>query len=382
MKKSEGDLVSGYINYYDSSHNYVSKLGYHVWFTEIIPLLIVNKTSLDGLKKYSIGGTAPILQLESAGAWVNLLSANKINAPVTPPLPLFLIDSDFYNQQTQYGQGLLLLSTLPFRSFKKAVLSTFGLTNKSARIIELPDYYLFYLGGLLWRESYLPTLDDPINWAGHTTLQTEKNYYLTNLGALNMNGSLTNTKTSTIKLEEALTKLPTKSKNLLIIKFKKWVDSLAGFSNFERLCSDYRGPLIDPLQGGAAAGNGIVSELNKTTKMILPSPMILFPNDTSPENLKNGLLINEDVFIKYFNSFKQQFVFTDEDNDTGEESSSENETDKGNKTEIATKFRMYNYFKNINNKWACSENIVNTCGPGGPLIDSFKFINRGWGRHR
>ena len=454
VEKENSQLT--YINYYSSSRNFTSKLGYNVWFSEIGTVLVGLQVGDPKkiLKKYKISNFNSI---NSPINYINVLNANK-GLSQTPPTSKYLIGGDFYENQVKESKALLLLATFPFRTFKDAVLNTFG-DNKCCRIIELPTFYLYYIGGLLWRQN---SDTDPISWGAYTDLKTDKDNYFTNLGALNYQGYISNSTTAPKKLEDALIKLPPKTKSLLIDKFLFWVKY--EYTNFEFLIKNSAGPLIDipspvgtgvqytyvtgnifdntgnisginvtvsnnidlpmftkqyshvtfteqsaeaaikfqmdnipinfinnieyPKTGTPIAGKvpeygdygqALTPFLEKVTNMILPTSMILFPDDTSPENLTNGLIIKKEDFESYYKSFEDMFVFINEKNEKGEESSTDNEIEKGNSSEIDVKLQIYSYFKNINNKWACSDNVVNTCGPDGPLIDSFKFINRGWG---
>ena len=393
-KKVEIGERGAYVNYYTSSNNYTSKLGYHVWQPSVVLSLLKSLTTqpptAESLKKYTIknitnidGGSligGKINMLNPKPSLINMIDNPNFQAPPDPPkipspvLPTYLINSDFYNQQdTLSAKAVLLLSTLPFITFDDAVLSSFGnaIVGRESRILELPTYYLYFIGSLLWRYSFTPSSTDPINWVGYETLQTSKNSYLTNIGAMSDK--------SPTKLENALIKLPTKTKNILINKFSLWVNQ-GYFNQFENYVSDYKGPLISVDEPNhISAGNSIVNELNKTTNVILPTSMILFPDDDSPTNLKNGLIVKVKDFEDYFDSFKKQFVVVDEKDEKGSAPKTAEEIKQGNINETKIKLQLYNYFKNINNKWACSPGIINTCGPSGPLIDSFKFINRGWG---
>ena len=83
------------------------------------------------------------------------------------------------------------------------------------------------------------------------------------------------------------------------------------------------------------------------------------------------------LFLSLINGFKEAFDATK--NDKGTETNSEKTKKNSNKTEIATKLQIYNYFKNINNKWVSDDQKQSqVCGANSELFDYFKFIDRGW----
>ena len=282
-----------------------------------------------------------------------------------------MTDSVLYNNQSSiYAKGLLLLSTIPFKPFKEAVLDdVFGGNYKGARILTLPIYYIYLIGGYLWRQKDDDLLFDGIN----DIFNTPKKEYLTKLGYL-----ATTTK-EPIPIEPELLKLPSSTKETLIKKFKDWVDGPGvrenGSGQFEVAMDLYYDE--DP-NISIQYEKKLKEELSKPTNMIIFAPSIF--DVTKP--LPDKLVVSKSDVMEYINYFKSSFINTNEGNQTGENNSEDDEDEEEN---FKIKLSIYNYFKNINDKWVsdtkksfsvCGDNSTDTSGKN--LIDYFKFIDRGW----
>ena len=282
-----------------------------------------------------------------------------------------MTDSVLYNSQTSiYAKGLLLLSTIPFKPFKEAVLDdVFGGNYKGARILTLPIYYIYLIGGYLWRQKDDDLLFDGINGI----FNTPKEQYLTKLGYL-----ATTTK-EPIQIETELLNLPSSTKETLIKKFKDWVDGPGvrenGSGQFEVAMDLYYDE--DP-NTSIQYEKKLKEKLSKLTNMIIFAPSIF--DVTKP--LPDKLVVSKSDVMGYINSFKSSFTNTNEGNQTGENNS---ESDEDEDENFKIKLSIYNYFKNINDKWVsdtkksfsvCGDNSTDTSGKN--LIDYFKFIDRGW----
>lgn len=105
--------------------------------------------------------------------------------------------------------------------------------------------------------------------------------------------------------------------------------------------------------------------------MVLNYPKIFSNNKTIKDTISF-----EDI-QNYFNGFKESFDGTK--NDKGTETNTEKTKKNSNKTENDIKLQIYNYFKNINNKWVSDEQKQGqVCGANSELFEYFKFIDRGW----
>ena len=363
--------------------NYTTNIFNNVWIQEVGDKLLAADESIinEKNKVYKIKEISNIDFIPPK--YINILNPTTTSTKArTEPL---LTDNDIYTNQTiKASKALLLLTTLPFKTFTDAVLTIFDTPkSKSARVVNLPTYYVYYIGGLLWRESYInPTTnqqEDPIIWTSiyaggdNLGLKTATNKYFTKLGFQGNSGA-------DIVLEKAITQLPEKTKSRWINKFKDWVngfDADNGFDKFELSVKQYT-ESVDP-STKEAGGKIIVSHLEDITNMILPAPMIFFPDDTTALNLKNGLLVSEEDFNQYYSIFYNQFKLTNQTNTKGADADSGNNVSNNN-SDKQVKLQIYNYFKNINDKWVSDGgDIFNACGTAGkPLFEYFKFIDRGW----
>jgi hypothetical protein len=299
--------------------------------------------------------------------------------------------NDFYTQQNIFGRGYLLLSTIPYRDFKKGFINSLFPNGKfvGARIVKLPELYVYYLGSLLWRYK---ENTDPLVWTNYTNFETGKDNYPTKI-------SYYKSKESTDKpLEDELINLPISVKNTLINKFKDWVklnfNSDEQTGKFESELGNY---VSDTPTDRATTESYLLEKLTNTTELIILNPKIF------DKNRKNKLFITINNINEYIDKFSE--LFSNESNKNSDTSGNNVEEEKQklseeNKKKI--KLQIYNYFKNINDKWVTgSENgkSFNVCGGGNNdstnsggnndstnstvkkpknLIDYFRFIDRGW----
>ena len=292
----------------------------------------------------------------------------------------FFTNEEFYDNQTIFGRAYLILSSIPFRSFKEGFLNSVFPDElySGARIVQLPSLYLYYLGSLLWRYN---ETTDPINWSGkYSQFETNKNKYLTKI-------SYYKTKNSTEKeLEEELVKLPKSVTEKLINKFKVWVESNNFTTDqngkFEKNINDYVSNTPNDFE---KVKRYILNELVKNEELIILNPNIFNKVNGSIKKLKLSI---DDIRI-YIDKFAE--LFTKKSNENSDTSSNDTSAEdkkisEENKTQL--KLQIYNYFKNINDKWVAGNSdgkAFNVCGSssdGGStnknLIEYFKFIDRGW----
>ena len=381
-KEKEDEYYKNDFKYY----NYQSKLFYNVWIKPFGGKLWAhNKEYNNSLSSFSIGNINNI-NWDNTITYINKLHPNDISgSSINYGVSGYtLTNTDFYKTQpNKESKALLLLSTLPFKTFEEGVLKTLRDSPGEyggARILNLPTHYLYFIGGLLYRSNFGP--DDLINWDIWPNLATNKKQYLTRLGVY---GKLNNGKPDvTIPLEEALLKLPTKTQNNLINYFKVWVDTPSGFADFLTKVREYTE--INPIHVTLTpdqikelkddAGRKLVIELENLTQMVLFAPEIFNPN-----GLNDGLSIPINEFNGYRNNFQQKF--TNINAQTNNNTTQNTKTKKENETEIKIKLEIYNYFKNINDKWIASSSgkSYNACSGQNSetsLIDYFKFLSRGW----
>jgi len=284
-----------------------------------------------------------------------------------------MTESDLYTSQSSiYARGLLLLSTIPFKPFKDAVLDdVFGGNYNGARILKLPKYYIYLIGGYLWRHK-----DDDLLFVGNNSVfTTPKTEYLTKLGYLGEKNS------GKKEIEPELLNLPKTTKNTLIKKFKDWVDStgirIDGSGTFESAMNEYYNDIVvNGDDKSVPAENKLKSELSEETQMIIFTPKIFDQKSPLPKKLN----VSENDVKDYIKYFSKSFTETNKNNKTGKSKDDEDEDEN-----FEIKLSIYNYFKNINDKWVSdTEESFSVCGDNSTdgsskdLIDYFKFIDRAW----
>ena len=349
-----------YIKSYYYNNNFTQNLWNYIWFKPAADNLIKEDSKNDNYKIKNInvidvsGGTG--------GIYINMFNPNpNVTASFTPEK--YLTDTPLYNGFTDpKDRALLLLSTFPLHNFKK-ILDLFK-RGYTARILKLPKIYLYYIGALLYR--YENNTMTQTEWGDYSEFFSPKENYISNLGTWNGKDE------NDFKIESALIDLPILTKKTLINKFINWVDFSTGFSDLESNVKLYKSKdlNITPEQQ-QKGGNQITIQLKKLSNMVLNYPKIFSNNKTIKDTISF-----EDI-QNYFNGFKESFDGTK--NDKGTETNTEKTKKNSNKTENDIKLQIYNYFKNINNKWVSDEQKQGqVCGANSELFEYFKFIDRGW----
>jgi len=275
--------------------------------------------------------------------------------------PLLLTDTDLYvAQQTNApSKVLLLLNTLPFQPFEDTVLKIFDGTV-GARVIRIPEHYLLWVCGTLWRATQTT---DPIVWNNtEITPPIPLNQYLYDIG----DPSLKLYDSGTI-ISDKLINLPDKTKETLIDYFIKYAESNS--EKLEDLFVKYTNVEQTTDEKDMSARN-LVKHLSFYSDFIVAAPDILESN-----GLNSGLSV--EGFDAYYNRFREKFQSSEIEQDKKTKIDAEN-----NDKQLETiKLSVYNYFKNVYDKWiagtekdklcfnACTNNTI-------PLIDYFRFIDR------
>ena len=282
---------------------------------------------------------------------------------VSPSSNLPEESSILYNNPHPGGnksKALLLLNTLPFVPFQHVIDNYINKTHngKYLDIIRLPKYYLLFIAGTLWRAT---ESSDPIDWSNSEVDSVTINQYLSTIG---VNKSYGGTPT----ISASLTSLPTKTKETLIEFFIQWVTN--EFETFESQVVGYT--TEEDITAKYQKGEKIAYKLSENINLIINAIDIFTPNA-----LDSGLSL--DGFATYYNSFVDNF--TKEEDSTEEKDPAVIEKEDTQLEPI--KLQMYNYFKNIYDKWIAGspqdQLSYNACGEAGKnLIDYFKFINRGF----
>jgi hypothetical protein len=348
-------------------NNLTDNILYNVWDEEVAKRLYKsNGNSQDTLEITDIGDVnISATTTVNKGEYLNKTNFVK---PTSNEIEFStgMTDSSLYEGQTKYGKGLLLLSTIPFKTFKKSVLDdVFGGKYRGARILNLPKFYIYLIGAYLWRLE-----DDGLLFLGDNAIfKTPKDEYLTKLGYFGKKES------EPKKLEDELINLPPSVKKLLIKKFKDWVThngvSDDGSGEFEQAMQSY---YIDNPTTSNKSANTLKRFLQASTKMIIFTPKIFDSDDPIPKKLT----VKKTDVIGYIKSLKRSFTDTNEGNQNGKDD--EEPKDENFKIKLA----IYNYFKNVNDKWVSdTEKSFSVCGDNSSassknLIDYFRFIDRGW----
>ena len=366
-----------------NNYNLTSKISYNVWDNAVSTNLY--KSTNEDLNNYTVGDLSDIDisgdTSDQKGKYINRTNFVIPSSYGDCNYEKFMVFSDLYkNQPNSYARGLLLLSTLPFKKFKEAVLDVvFDSKYNGARIINLPKYYIYLIGGYLWNYKNDGIKWD-INFSGNTScsynvFKSSKSQYFTKLGYL----ATTEDKGKDIDIEPELLNLPDNTIQLFIKKFKRWVEKQTINDKFENEVIDYRNPneVAEPLITSASIY--LKKQFSLTTNMIVFAPKIFDTTDKLEENLR----VSSADIREYVNLFSKKFTSVNEKNTNDK---SDNETDKiaEEKRVYDIKLAIYKYFKNINDKWVSdTEKSFSVCGGNSSdsqknLIDYFKFIDRGW----
>lgn len=349
-----------YVKSYYYNNNFTQNIWNYIWDDKVSKKLVKEDTKND---RYNIKNISDIdLSGSTEGKYINMLNTNPDVKP-TSATERYLTDNDFYNNFTDpKDRALLLLSTFPLNNFKKIV----DLFDKgySARILKLPKIYLYYIGALLYR--YENNTMSQSQWGSSTEFYSPKEKYISNIGVWEIR------KETDFSIESALTDLPIKTKQTLINKFTDWVTYSNGFTELENNVKTYKSKdlNITPEQK-VESGKQIAKVLRTISNMALPYPKIFSPTPSIETTISFNDIQN------YFKGFKESFDGTK--NKKGSETNTEKTKKNTNKTENEAKLQIYNYFKNINNKWVSdNQKQGQVCGANDELFDYFKFIDRGW----
>ncbi len=328
-------------------------------------------------------------------------SSNSSNISVSDNLyENSMVESDLYDEQDSiYAKALLLFSTFPFRTFQKGFLNSVFPNEKfvGARIVNLPKTYICYIGGLLWRyKEYKKNNVDPLKFGTINNKNYGENLpnnYI-NIGYMRLMSP-----NKVINLESNLLNLPNSVSNKFISYFKTWVDvnfqrfeenikiyvptteNSEVFSNFKNNSENYFLKILRETSELIILNSKVFSGLNsvQNTTSLNPSGQSSQNPSSNSSNvvLEEDFSIRRDDILNYIITFKEKFVEVEKNNKKDKKEIQE-KIDKRNK-EI--KLGIYNYFKNINNKWVGSEEkSFNICGGSDKknLIDYFRFVDRGW----
>jgi hypothetical protein len=360
-----------YKTFYDSTKNLYTNNLFNVWDDSVAANLFKsNKNTFDNKLKSSKLTDIDVLNFsgDTIGKYLN----RTYFAPNTSEVSYeeFFTNSQFYSDQTLNGRGYLLLSTLPFRDFTEGFLNSVFPNNiyNGARIIELPKIYIYYLGSLLWRSE---SVIDTISWVGkYSTFQTPKENYPNLISYNKIKG------TQPKAIEAALRNLPISVKNKLINEFKSWVDVNFNSTQSGKFESEMENYVSDAPTNIESTKTYLIGEFTKTTKLI-----VLNPNIFEETKFKNLLITPNDVDV-YISKFAELFSKKSEENsDTGGKNTESEEKKPSDQNKDKIKLQIYNYFKNINDKWVSdTQKSFNVCGgdPDKNLIQYFRFIDRGW----
>ena len=341
LTKEKGNYYSQDLNY----NNITTYLGYNVWDEKVSPLLKGGESNT--YKNFTINDLSNIdltgkTADDGKGSFLNRTNFKTDNECNYSD---FLIQSEFYGNQTnKYGKAVLLLSTLPFKTFKEAVLDAAFPSGKyeNAKVINLPLYYTYFIGAYLWKSIY-----GGIDWdietvsgcSTHNLFESPNNCYLTKIGYF-----ATKTEEGDKVIEPELLNMPSHTKNMFINKFTNWVDS-GLFSSFETDMKTYRSNTIISEDEIKKSSLNIKKVLNEITKMVVLTPSVF-----DVDNLPKNLTVKQSQIKSYIKDFLSTYNGLENNNTDSSQNNSESEV-SDNSTTNKIKLQIYNYFKNINDKW-------------------------------
>ena len=277
--------------------------------------------------------------------------------------PQYVTDTDLYNNNDNKVKALLLLNTLPFVPFQKIIdeVITKEIDGETTKIIKLPYYYLAWVCGSLWRATQTT---DPITWTTEFT-PVGKDRYINTIGKQKAYG------TDTPTISDSLLNLSGKTKDTLIKFFTDYVE--AGNLDTELQDEIIIYSKAETIETKYNAGLSICGLLNNEINLIIYASDIF-----TPMGITSGLEVDSG-FENYYSNFKSKFS----KDYVPEEEIDPTLIDRKNKQLEVIKLQIYNYFKNIYDKWiagSTKENLsYNACSTdGADLIDYFKFIDRGF----
>jgi len=298
----------------------------------------------------------------------NYINLSGPGADATISIPQYLTDTELWANNTDTKvRALLLLNTLPFVPFQKIIdevitkVITKEIDGETTKIIKLPYYYLAWVCGSLWRATQ--TID-PISWTSEFEA-VDQNMYINTIGKQKAYG------TDTPTISDSLLNLSGKTKDTLIKFFTDYVEGTD-------LDTDLQDEIIiyskaETIETKYNAGLSICGLLDKEINLIIYASDIF-----TPMGITSGLEVDSG-FKNYYKSFKGKFS----KDYVPEEETDPTLIDRKNEQLEVIKLQIYNYFKNIYDKWiagSTKENLsYNACSTdGADLIDYFKFIDRGF----
>ena len=312
-----------------------------------------------GLKPPDEQSTAPPTPTAGIKTWYINLLGDQGNANIPQPLQTseFVTDSPWYATQSNYVKALLLLNTFPFIPISWEF-------KLGSAIYRLPKYYLLWVGGTLWRAT--AGTDPILDWPSSPIPSVTMNEYIHTIGSKDKGKEVFDSYNASGILDQALIDLPLKSRDTIINYFTEWVDG--DFNNFESLFIDYCE--AEDIVTKYNIGSTIAKKLSTEANFILNAPKIL------SGGVDNGLSVSN--FSLYYDSFVSNFIKSEEN----KEEITPAELEKKNKQLEPIKLEVYNYFKNIYDKWIAGSKLedlaYNACGDTKDLFDSFRFIDRGF----
>ncbi len=335
---------------------------------------------ISSIKDVDITGTT-----EPTGQYINKIQTKESDL-VLMPTNFYMTDWIWYKktnnneERSKKERAYLLLSTLPFKKFGD-ISKIFTSQEVKTGIVKLPKYYTYMIGAILWRANNDTTLNNINEWkyvSGSTTadyskLYTEKTKYL-GIGST----SWFNHPNQNPTIEDSLlSNIPYSIVNTLVENFTNWAENITGFEKFEELIIKYKSnsTLHTSLSENEKQNqnNKLLNELKKLDSWILTNIELFTTID------KNNKSITESDIKEYLSVFRLNFKEEEKNNTNGESTDTEKVKEKSNKTENAIKLKIYQYFKNINDKWVSDpDTYTNLCNNNRNLINYFKFIDRGW----
>ena len=292
-----------------------------------------------------------------------------------------LVGNTFYNKQSNiYSRAYLALSTLPFNYFNDGFIKILFdlLKYNNARIVKLPELYVYYIGSLLWRlGNNFGDIDFNISISGNCSyniFSSPNSKYLTKLGS----------KQEDREIEPELQGLPISVKEIFIDQFIRWTDlnfNSTRTGKFEKILEQITNENDIFSTDVVNVAKKQIADLFKIEKnLIIYNINIFNPIKQVDENfgVNNELRVLDTDLDTYVNNFLNNFETGESTQNSNVSSNEDSKKDKEIKDGL--KLQLYNYFKNINDKWISdTKKGFNICGGKNKnLIDYFKFIDRGW----
>ena len=273
-----------------------------------------------------------------------------------------------------------MLNTLPFLPFEtilKDYITKDDLKDKKvSKVLELPKLYMVWVGSLLWRIKENPPITQVSSETDGKDLP-DKDKYIRILGGIWKNDD----KLFKDKIELGSI-IPKNTQEHLIKYFEDWYKNES--ENFLKSIEEYKGDVTDIKND--TKSNSFLRKMNNTIKVAVPTPNAFtgqnFKIEITETNLKSYL----EKFIVGFQNFAEE-ENTDESSDSG--NGVDNDSNQKTLNDDSIKLAVYNYFKEIYDKWiggtedgrvfnVCGENSTKQDGKPKDLIDYFRFINRAW----